>query len=193
MFRHLSQCQMHWTATPCPAFSSGLVQRSEAAGSRVSNSIADGWNYVWSHLSWDRVRRKGYVFRTNDCFDLFWPAHGADITLHLFYAREMWRTLCELSFLKCLRAWEMLNEHFADKLKCYLGSWNSLCIHVSKRKCRAGGSTMRVRLGSVFNRGSASGCQGFRRNRPKLPGTKFATTLLCGCNNTTVSQVYRKK
>jgi len=40
-----------------------------------------------------------------------------------------------------------------------------------------------------FNRGSAeplcsaSGCQGFRRNRPKLPGTKFATTVLCGCSN----------
>jgi len=40
-----------------------------------------------------------------------------------------------------------------------------------------------------FNRGSteplrsASGCQGFRRNRPKLPGAKFATTVLCGCNN----------
>jgi len=34
----------------------------------------------------------------------------------------------------------------------------------------------------VFNPGSAeplcsaSGCQGFRRNRPKLPGAKFATT-----------------
>jgi len=40
-----------------------------------------------------------------------------------------------------------------------------------------------------FNRGSAeslcsaSGCQGFRRNRPKLPGAKFATTVLCGCSN----------
>jgi len=31
--------------------------------------------------------------------------------------------------------------------------------------------------------GSASGCQKFRRNRPKLPGTKFATTVLCGCSN----------
>ena len=36
-----------------------------------------------------------------------------------------------------------------------------------------------------FNRGSAeplgfaSGCQGFRRNRPKLPGTKFATLVRC--------------
>jgi len=40
-----------------------------------------------------------------------------------------------------------------------------------------------------FNRGSAepicssSGCQGFRRNRPKLPGAKFATTVLCGYSN----------
>jgi len=24
---------------------------------------------------------------------------------------------------------------------------------------------------------------GFRRNRPNLPGTKFATTVLCGCSN----------
>jgi len=39
-----------------------------------------------------------------------------------------------------------------------------------------------------FNRGSVSGCQGFRRNRPKLPATKFATTVLCGCSNAPVSQ-----
>jgi len=32
--------------------------------------------------------------------------------------------------------------------------------------------------------GSASGYQGFRRNRPKLP----ATAVLCDCSNTTVSQ-----
>jgi len=37
--------------------------------------------------------------------------------------------------------------------------------------------------GSAEPLGSASGCQGFRRNRPKLPGTKFATTVLCGCCN----------
>ena len=36
---------------------------------------------------------------------------------------------------------------------------------------------------SAEPQGSASGCQGFRRNRPKLPGTKFATTVLCGCSN----------
>jgi len=35
-----------------------------------------------------------------------------------------------------------------------------------------------------FNQGSASDCLGFRRNRQKLPGTKFATTVLCGCSNT---------
>jgi len=41
----------------------------------------------------------------------------------------------------------------------------------------------------LFNRGSAeplcsaSGCQGFRRNRQKLPGAKFATTVLCGYSN----------
>jgi len=35
---------------------------------------------------------------------------------------------------------------------------------------------------------SASGCQGYHRNRPKLPGTKFATTDLRGFNNTSVSQ-----
>jgi len=34
-----------------------------------------------------------------------------------------------------------------------------------------------------FNQGSANGFQGFRRNRPKLPGTKFATTVLCCCSN----------
>ena len=34
-----------------------------------------------------------------------------------------------------------------------------------------------------FNRGSASGCQGFSRKRPKLPGTKFTTTVICGCSN----------
>jgi len=34
---------------------------------------------------------------------------------------------------------------------------------------------------NVFQPGS--GCQGFRRNRPKLPGTKLATTVLCGCCN----------
>jgi len=33
-----------------------------------------------------------------------------------------------------------------------------------------------------FNRGSASGCRRLRRNRPKLHGTKFATTVLCGCS-----------
>jgi len=33
-----------------------------------------------------------------------------------------------------------------------------------------------------FNRGSASDCQGFRRSRPKLPGTKFETTVLCRCS-----------
>jgi len=31
-----------------------------------------------------------------------------------------------------------------------------------------------------FNQGSASGCQGFRRNRLNVPGTKFGTTVLCG-------------
>jgi len=36
---------------------------------------------------------------------------------------------------------------------------------------------------SAEPQGSASGCQGFRRNRPKLPETKFATTVLCGCSN----------
>jgi len=41
-----------------------------------------------------------------------------------------------------------------------------------------------------FNRGSAeplcstSGCQGFRRNRLKLPGANFTTPVLCGCSNT---------
>jgi len=40
-----------------------------------------------------------------------------------------------------------------------------------------------------FNRGSseplcsARGCQGFHRNRTKLPEAKFATTVLCGCSN----------
>jgi len=34
-----------------------------------------------------------------------------------------------------------------------------------------------------FKLGSTSDCQRFRRNKPKLPGTKFATTVLCGCNN----------
>jgi len=34
--------------------------------------------------------------------------------------------------------------------------------------------------GSAERLGSASGCGGFRRNRPKLPGTKFATTF---CSN----------
>jgi len=37
--------------------------------------------------------------------------------------------------------------------------------------------------GSVEPLGSASGFQRFRRNRPKLSGTKFATTVRCGCNN----------
>jgi len=31
-------------------------------------------------------------------------------------------------------------------------------------------------------KGSASGCQGFRRNRLEWPGTKFATTVQCGCS-----------
>ena len=37
--------------------------------------------------------------------------------------------------------------------------------------------------GSAEPQGSTSGCQGFRRNGPKLPGTKFATTILCCCSN----------
>jgi len=37
--------------------------------------------------------------------------------------------------------------------------------------------------GSAEPLGSASGCQGFPRNRPKLPGMKFATTVLCSCSN----------
>ena len=40
-----------------------------------------------------------------------------------------------------------------------------------------------VNRGSAEPWGSVSGCRGFRRNRPKLPGTKFATTVLCGCVN----------
>ena len=36
--------------------------------------------------------------------------------------------------------------------------------------------------GSAEPPGSASGCQGFRRSRPKLPGTKFETTVLCRCS-----------
>jgi len=46
-----------------------------------------------------------------------------------------------------------------------------------------------------FNRGSAEpqgspsfGCHGFRRKRPKLPGMKFANTVLRGCSSATVSQ-----
>ena len=42
------------------------------------------------------------------------------------------------------------------------------------------------------------GTSGFRewlpgvpRNRSNLPGTKFATTVLCSCSNTTVSQLHR--
>ena len=42
--------------------------------------------------------------------------------------------------------------------------------------------------GSAEPQGSASGCQGFRRNRPKLPETKFATTIPCGCSKNTASQ-----
>jgi len=34
--------------------------------------------------------------------------------------------------------------------------------------------------GSAELQGSACGCQG---NRAKLPGTKFANTVLCGLNN----------
>ena len=33
--------------------------------------------------------------------------------------------------------------------------------------------------GSAEPKGSASGCQGLRRNRSKLPWTKFATTVPC--------------
>jgi len=44
-----------------------------------------------------------------------------------------------------------------------------------------------VNQDSTERQGSTSGRQGFRRNRPKLPGTKFANTVLCGCSNTTVS------
>jgi len=36
---------------------------------------------------------------------------------------------------------------------------------------------------SAEPQGTTSGCQGFRRNRPKLPGTKFATTILYCCSN----------
>jgi len=45
--------------------------------------------------------------------------------------------------------------------------------------------------GSAEPQGSASGCQGFRLNRLKLPGTKFATTVLLGCRNITVLQLHR--
>jgi len=44
-----------------------------------------------------------------------------------------------------------------------------------------------------FNRGSARGCQAFRRNRPKSLGMKFSTAVLCDCSNATVSQVYYRK
>jgi len=33
-----------------------------------------------------------------------------------------------------------------------------------------------------------SGCQGFHQNKPKMPGTKLATTILCSSINTTASQ-----
>jgi len=36
---------------------------------------------------------------------------------------------------------------------------------------------------SSESQGSTSGSQGFRRNRPNLPGTKFVTTVLCGCSS----------
>jgi len=37
--------------------------------------------------------------------------------------------------------------------------------------------------GSAEPLGSASGCQGFPRNRPKLRETKFAATVLRRCSN----------
>jgi len=36
---------------------------------------------------------------------------------------------------------------------------------------------------SAEPQGSASGCLGFRRNRPKFAGTKFVTIVLYGCSN----------
>jgi len=58
----------------------------------------------------------------------------------------------------------------------------------SKPKVLLGGNLMSFLSNALprplfFNRDFASGCQGFRRNRPKLPGTKFAITVLCGCSN----------
>jgi len=44
-----------------------------------------------------------------------------------------------------------------------------------------------VNRGSTEPQGSTSDRQGFRRNSPKVPGTKFANTVLCSCSNTTVS------
>jgi len=32
---------------------------------------------------------------------------------------------------------------------------------------------------------------GFRWNKPKLPWTKFRTTVLCGCSSIAVSQLHR--
>jgi len=41
-----------------------------------------------------------------------------------------------------------------------------------------------LRKAVFFNRGSTIGCRGFRRNKPKLSGTKSSTTVLCSCSNT---------
>jgi len=38
--------------------------------------------------------------------------------------------------------------------------------------------------GSAEPWGSASGCRGLRRTRPKLPGMKLTTTVLCGQGRT---------
>ena len=59
-------------------------------------------------------------------------------------------------------------------------------LHLETNMCSANIASRSV----FFNQGSASGCQGFHQNGPKLAGLKFTSTVLCGCTNTTVSKVY---
>ena len=70
-------------------------------------------------------------------------------------------------------------------LYCLFCIWFKSCIW--KLKC----AVQKYPRSIFFNQGSVCGCQGFRRHGPKLPGTKFAFTVLCSCTN--VSKVYYRK
>ena len=62
-------------------------------------------------------------------------------------------------------------------------TWVNSRIFLENTWCDFLSKAVFFNLGSAESQGSASGCEGFHRNRLNLPGTKFATTVLCGCSS----------